>query len=330
MAALVNRDRADKGMRRKSNRALDEFLVGHVIPQRGVFGALTVNEIYRAYLEERNWRSECIGQVLRGPDAEKYASYLDEDGRLSERWRLPNVTCKTLRAYVNAIPEPVRTLARGGLEKYQNTQEILSHRALSDIDPLDFLVGDHRLLDIFCLVPVRGGWRLARPWATCFIDMRTRRWLGWGLFEVPSSGSIAAVLRKVLIEWGVPKSVYIDNRRDYRSEYLEGKHIRREKTGPVGEFDATWRGVFGTLGIRVIHSIVRRARSKIIEPNFIRLANFDKQLPEYCGHCPSERPERFEAMVKQHGAWVRGERSESPFRTIQEIATLTSVRLKVE
>jgi len=319
---LVNRDRSDKGLRRKSNKALDEFLKGQVIPRPGVFGALTVNEIYRAYVEERNWRSEHIGQVLRGKDAERYAPYLDGDGRLSERWSLPKVTCKTLRAYINMIPEPVRTLARGGQEKYQNTQEIISHRALSELDPLEYLVGDHRLLDVFCRVPVRGGWRLARPWATCFIDMRTRRWLGFGLFEVPSSDSIASVLKKVLIEYGVPFNVYIDNGRDYRSEYLEGKHIRREKTGPVGEFDATWRGVFGTLGIRVVHSIVRRARSKIIEPNFIRLANFDKQLPEYCGHRPSERPERFDAMVKQHEAWVRGEHSESPFRTIQEMAAL--------
>lgn len=318
---LVNKDRSDKGSHRKVNKASRELIRALAIPKRGVFGTLTVNEMFRAYSEERTWREERIGQVLSQADAQKYARYV-EDGRLSETARLPQVSCKTLRACVNDIPEAVRTMARDGQEAYQNTQEILSHRALSEIDPLEYLVMDHRILDVFCRVPVRGGWKVARPWLSAGVDMRTRRFLGWGIFEVPSSDAIATILKKVFIEHGVPPNIYIDNGADYRSEWLEGKHVRRQQTAPVGELDPTWRGVFGTLGIRVIPAIVKRARSKIIEPCFIRVANFDKQLPEYCGHRPSERPEWLGAMVKQHEAWLRGERSESPFRTISEIATL--------
>jgi hypothetical protein len=318
---LVNKDRSDKGTHRKRNKAASELILTLAIPKRGVFGTLTVNEMWRAYMEEHAWREERIGQPLSQADSQKYARYL-EDGRLSEGARLPQMSCKTLRACVAEIPEAVRTLARDGEEAYRNTQEILSHRDLSEIEPLEFLVMDHRILDIFCRVPIRGGWRLARPWLSAGIDMRTRRFLGWGLFEVPSSDAIATVLRKVFIEHGVPRNAYIDNGADYRCEYLEGKHVRREQTGPLGELDATWRGVFGTLGVRVIHAIVRNARAKIIEPNFIRIANFDKQLPEYCGHRPSERPERLDLMVKQHEAWLRSERPESPFRTISEIAAL--------
>ena len=76
------------------------------------------------------------------------------------------------------------------------------------------------------------------------------------------------------------------------------------------------------MGIRVHHAIVRNARAKLIEPNFNRIANIDRQLPEWCGHKPGARPERFDALVKQHEAWTRGERPESPFRTIQQIAAL--------
>jgi len=324
---LVNRDRADKGVRRKLNKAAKELILALAIPKRGVFGTLTVNEMFRAYEEERAWREDRIGKVLTGTDVQKYAYYLDTDARLLERARLPRLSSKTLRACVNEIPEAVRTLARDGEEAYRNTQEIISHRAIGEIEPLEFLVMDHRLLDVFALVPVRGGVRLARPWLTAAIDFRTRRWLGWGLFEVPSSDSIATVLKKVFIEHGVPQNCYYDNGRDFRCEYLEGKQARNEQTGPLGELDATWRGVLGTLGVRVIHAIVRNARAKIIEPNFVRVANFDKQLPEYCGHRPPARPERFEAMVRQHGAWIRGERSESPFRTIQEMAALYDAAL---
>ena len=56
---------------------------------------------------------------------------------------------------------------------------------------MDYVVMDHRVLDIFCLVPVRGGWKLARPWLTAAIDMRTRKWLAWGIFETPSSDAIS-------------------------------------------------------------------------------------------------------------------------------------------
>jgi hypothetical protein len=323
---LVDKDRSDKGFRRKANKAAKEFILAYAIPKPGVFSTLSVNEIFRAYEEEISWREAHIGQVLSPADAKKYAYYV-EDGRLSERARLPQMSCKTLRACISDIPEAVRTMARDGQEAYQNTQEILSHRALSEIEPLEWLVLDHRLLDIFVRIPVRGGWKLARPWISAALDMRCRRFLGWGVFEVPSSDAIASVLRKVFIEHGVPRNALMDNGKDYRSEAIEGKHVRRKQTGPVGELDATWRGVFGTLGVRVTHAIVRRARSKIIEPCFIRIANFDKQLPEYCGHRPSERPERFSAMVKQHEAWLRGDRPESPFRTIQEIATLYDVAI---
>jgi hypothetical protein len=324
---LVNRDRSDKGVRRKLNKAARELIRALAIPKSGVFGTLSGSEMFRAYEEERAWRDGRIGSVLAGSDVQKYAYYLDMDGRLLENARLPRLSCKTLRACVSDIPEAVRTLERDGEEAYRNTQEIISHRAIGDIGPLEFCVMDHRLLDVFARVPVRGGWKLACPWLTAAIDFRTRRWLGWGLFEVLSSDSIATVLKKVFIEYGVPQNAYFDHGRDFTSEFLEGKQIRREQTGPVGELDPTWRGVLGTLGVRVVHAIVRNARAKIIEPNFTRVANFDKQLPEYCGHRPSERPERFGLMVKQHEAWVQGGRPESPFRTIQEMAALYDAAL---
>lgn len=321
MLGLVNRDRADKGTSKLLNKAARDLILGLAIPKPGSFGALSTNEVFRAYQEERAWRDAHIGQAIPGK-ADDYAAYLDEDRRLSEKCHLPALSLRTLARFVGSIPEAVRTLARDGQEAYRNTQEILSHRALSEVAPLQYLVMDHRVLDIFCLIPERGGWRLGRPWLTAAIDMRTRRWLGWGIFETPSSDSIATVLKKVFIEHGIPSSVYWDNGKDFRCEYLEGRHVRTEQTGAVGELDATWRGVMGALGIRVTHAIVRNARAKLIEPNFNRISNFDRQLPEHCGNRPGTRSERFEALVRQHEAWMRGERPVSPFRTIQQIATL--------
>jgi hypothetical protein len=83
-----------------------------------------------------------------------------------------------------------------------------------------------------------------------------------------------------------------------------------------------WGGVLESLSVRVHHAIVRRARSKIIEPIFGSIANFDRTLPEYCGHKPGARPERFGKLLDEHEAWLAGKRPDTPFRTIEEVAAL--------
>ncbi|MBI5287851.1 MAG: hypothetical protein HY873_02635, partial [Chloroflexi bacterium] len=76
--------------------------------------------------------------------------------------------------------------------------------------------------------------------------------------------------------------------------------------------------------------IVRRARAKIIEPCFGEISHFDRTLPEWCGHHPGARPERFGALIDQHEAWLRGERAATPFRTIAEVAGLYSAFLEAD
>jgi hypothetical protein len=68
------------------------------------------------------------------------------------------------------------------LEAYANTQEIFSFRDLTALKPLQYVVMDHRQLDLFCIARVHPrGWKLLRPWLTAAIDMRTRKWLAWVL-----------------------------------------------------------------------------------------------------------------------------------------------------
>jgi transposase InsO family protein len=219
-------------------------------------------------------------------------------------------------------------LARDGVEKYKNTQEIISHRDIASVAPMSFVVMDHRRLDVFCLVKTRGEWKLVRPWLTAAIDMRTRKWLGWCIVETPSSDSIATVLKRVFVDFGLPAAFYWDNGRDFTCQWFEGLTRRERKEGRIGDLDPTWRGVLGTLDIRVHHAIAYNARAKIIEPNFNRISNVDRALPEWCGNSPSARPESFEGLVKAHQAWVKGERETTPFRTIEEIASLYSAAIR--
>jgi hypothetical protein len=101
---------------------------------------------------------------------------------------------------------------------------------------------------------------------------------------------------------------------------LEGHRERRRSCGAIENLPKEWTGVMDSLGIRVTHALPYRARSKSIEPNFINIANFDRTLPEWCGHRPGARPERFDKLLKEHEAWLSGERGSTPFRTLEEIA----------
>ena len=291
------------------------------LPRSGAYGVLSAREIYRAYIEEMGWRAAHAGKRLGEFDEVKYYKYLDKSGKLAQSAQLPLVTYETVRTHLNKIPKAVSVMGRDGETAFANTQEVISFRNLTAIKPLDYVVMDHRRLDFFCLMRAgRSGWKLARPWLTAALDMRTRKWLAWVIVENPSSDSIAAVLKRTFLDYGLPAALYWDNGKDFTCEWFEGKAHRSRKAARVGEMATAWRGVLETLGVRVHHAIVRRARSKIIEPNFGNTANFDKTLPWYCGHKPTARPERFHELLERHARWIRGEIAEPVFPTIEEVA----------
>jgi transposase len=320
LPALAPKDRSDKSKPRKPNAAALDFILAAALPKQGSYGELSARDIFRAYREERAWRASNAAKVLNDFESGKYSRYTDGNGKLSAAAQLPVLSYDTVRRCFYRTPEVVRVLARSGQEAFSNTQEILSFRDLSALAPLDYLVMDHRMLDLWAMVLRDGKWVLIRPWLTASIDMRTRKWIAHTLCEVPSSSSISYVLKKGIILYGVPKAVYWDCGRDFRAAVFEGKQTKTRESGAITELNDGWRGILQTLGIRVHHAIVRRARSKIIEPAFRATALFDRSLPYWCGHRPSTRPERFQALLDQHAKWVIGEAESPAFPTIEQLA----------
>jgi transposase InsO family protein len=328
LPALVRKDRADKGTARAMNQAAQELLIKLSTPQKDVYGILPVREMWRVYEGERVWRAAHTLQPMGEFDSRKYAMYLDGEGRLTPAAQLPPVSYETFRTWFKRIPEMLRTLARDGVEAYRNREEIISHRDIAAVDPMAYIVMDHRRLDVFCLVKERGAWKLARPWLTAAIDMRTRKWVSWCIVESPSSDSIACCLKRLFVDYGLPKSLYWDNGRDFTCQWFEGLTRKERREKRIDELDGAWRGVLGTLDIRVHHAIAYNARAKIIEPNFNRISNIDRKLPEWCGNNSAERPERLDEMVAAHEKWVKGERESTPFRTIEQIASLYNAAIR--
>ncbi len=155
LPALVNRDRSDRGEPRAFNQPALEFIMRAALPKPGEDGNLSVREIYRLYAEERAWRESRAGKKVGGSHSEKYARFLAEDGCLRPDTRLPAASYATFRRWFKRLPAVVRVMSREGNEAYANTQEILSFRNLTALQPMDYVVMDHRQLDLF--LPHRTG-----------------------------------------------------------------------------------------------------------------------------------------------------------------------------
>jgi len=326
ITGLTRPIRSDKGIPRAVNIAGRNFIIAASLPKPECYGEQSCAEIWRMYKEERRWREAQTGKPLSRADRIKYAGCVDADGALLPSAQLSAASYDAVRDVVNRVPELIKLQARKGDEGYRNA-ELLSYRDIGATAPMDFCVMDHRLLDAVCMIRDRGGWRVGRPWLTAAIDYRSRKWLGWCLVETPSSDSIAAVLRKVFVNWGLPKALGWDNGKDFRAHWLEGRRERNRPSGRIGELPSKWAGVLETLGIRVHHAIVRRARSKIIEPCFGAIADFDRTLDEYTGHRPGARPERMGRLLEEHESWLAGKRPNPAFRTIEEMARLYSLAI---
>lgn len=319
LPALADKVRKDKGQGRADqlghgmNEAAMAFVAGALQPEGSE--KLKVRDIWRNYCDERKLR-------MRFP----------ERGA-----QLPECSYNTMALWWSRVPRPLKTLAFDGERAFSVHEEILSVRKRPR-DPNDWWVGDHRERDVFCMEPdpdsENGGWRLFRPYATVWIDWCTWRATGWLTVKTPSSDSIAASLRRGVLNHGVPRNVYTDNGRDYASHYICGGRSFRTPKLTTAPLDAKRVGVYQSMGIDVTFAKPHNSRAKPIEPWFGRLSAADRQLPVWCGHNPEARNERFEELLALHKRWAAGEVFAKPqfkgrpwpfmaiFPTIEELAEL--------
>ena len=300
--ALAGKKRRDAGERRALTPEAIAWLRDSI--REDGTAQLSAAELHRAYCEHVRWTKH---RLARGESA----------GPL-----FPPVSRRTIYDwYSKDTSRSAKRLAQLGLKAFSDTEEPVSYRDYDSIGLLEYVVMDHRMLDIWSLVEDRKrGWRLIRPWVTAALDMRSRRWLAWTIIEVPSSDSIATVLKRVILDHGVPANVYWDNGKDFRCEWFEGPHQHHRRAPRIDGMRPAVGGVLGSLGIGVTHALPFRARSKNIEANFGRLSRMDRSLPVWCGNKPTARPDRFDReLLKAHRAWMESESPKRVFPTIDEV-----------
>jgi len=157
---------------------------------------------------------------------------------LVEGWKIGSYD--SLNNIIQRINKPTQHLARKGKRPFEAAYQAKILRDYNEIAPNFMWCGDHHIFDVFVRVPDgSGGWHVKRPWATVWMDMKSRSFMGWVISFNPDSDCIAQALAHAIADkndpnfpqHGLPHTSYIDNGKDYRSKRLNGEEIK------IGQID---------------------------------------------------------------------------------------------
>lgn len=168
-------------------------------------------------------------------------------------------------------------------------------RDYSDLEVYELLCGDHRQHDTAVFAD-ESRKKIIFPWLTAWMDVRSRRFVGWHVCERPNARTIALAFYYAARKFGIPREVYIDNGKDFKSRYLDGTE---RKVGRI-DFDSETNGLFASLDIKVRHALPFNAKAKPIESNFRFLPfRYERELPGWRGSNVKDRPEKLKKEIKE-------------------------------
>ncbi len=184
---------------------------------------------------------------------------------------------------VYAFRRKVKTIDPYALIYYREGEQAFrdnlpsEERDKTDIQSNDIWFSDHHRMDVF--TKNEDGSRICRMWLTIFFDARSNKVISYLCRNAdPNATAIKQTLRKGIEQCGVPKEVYFDNGKDYRSKAFQK--------------DFPW-SITRQLGIEKIHSRPYHGQAKTVERFFNTLeGRFGKMFPTYAGKDAKNRPEQ--------------------------------------
>ena len=199
--------------------------------------------------------------------------------------------------FLAKLPKAVVTKFRDGEDAYVAKCEPSIERDYAALHTNEQWCGDHHQFDVM----VRHEGKIVRPWLTAWMDMRSRRVVGWCLYaHDPNTNSIVSALRNGCERFGVPESLYVDNGKDFDSYALHGRTKWQRRRGKVQVDTEHVGGILRGLGCEARFCWAYHGQSKPIERWFGTLEDqFGKRWPTYCGNKPENKPENLGAKLER-------------------------------
>ncbi|HEY1685525.1 MAG TPA: Mu transposase C-terminal domain-containing protein [Tepidisphaeraceae bacterium] len=232
---------------------------------------------------------QTLGEIYLKKAKPKITKVLAEATAIAKLNGWTRLPYHTARRYLLDLPRDLVLKMREGKDAYTRQGETYIERDYSKLASNEQWCGDHHQFDVV----VKHHGKLLRPWLTAWMDMRSRKIVGWCICaHDPNTGSILSALRNGCESHGVPSTFYIDNGKDYDSYTLNGRTKWERRRGKVCLDTQRLAGIFHQLGCTVNHCWAYHGQSKPIERFFGTMEErFGKDFETYCGRSTSEKPD---------------------------------------
>ncbi|MDO5297762.1 MAG: transposase domain-containing protein, partial [bacterium] len=238
---------------------------------------------YSVYAKEGKVSTKTAWIIARGYYTEHYEGECPSLGAFEYRLKHdPNIS------------EQEIYFARHGASAYNRKYGYYIERDLSKLIAGQCAVGDHMQFDLMVKMP---DGKVVRPWLTAWVDMKSRRFLGWCPHpEAPNSSHIFQSFYHMADRCGLPEALYLDNGRDYRSKDFAGGRRRYSDE----DKERITSCLTGDLGIEVTFALPRNAQAKVIERRFRdHHDKFERLFKGYTGTNIAYKPEALNEQVKK-------------------------------
>lgn len=217
-----------------------------------------------------------------------------ENDKKQHNWLIPSL--RTMHNIVkDEIPVPTQILLREGQAAYEAKCAPYIQTDYASIEPGQIWVGDHHQFNCWIL-DSRGRWQ--RPWLTAWLDIRSRKLVGWDINFNPNQTTILRAFKMAAEQFGPPEGVKIDNGRDYDSQLFTGTTKKKRKRIKLQYDTELLGGIYNLLGISVNFAIPYHPQSKSIERFFDTMdMQFCKGLATYCGKDSARKPEKLNEFL---------------------------------
>lgn len=259
------------------------------------------------YLQESRPSVESVWRMTLG--------YALKSGHIADSSGFPS-RISFVRLLEKRVAKDVAYRARYGYMAWNRKYADYIKRDYSEMRAGECWVSDHAQIDVLA---VKDG-TVKAPWLTAWIDARTGKFLGWNLhMEPPSSDYVFEAFYSAALRYGLPKSVLLDNGKDYRcKDFAGGRSYETRQKFEVGENKAT--PMLASLNVTPHFAIPYNAQAKPIERQFNKFKTwFSKRFETYRGGNVAERPETLAKKVKSGMAINFDELKEAMNEFIEEI-----------
>ena len=210
--------------------------------------------------------------------------------RLVDKYGPNAIGYSTLRNFIREdIDNIEKDRARMGLKEFKDKHLPFIVRDYTTLAVNDLWVSDGHDMELSCYHPFKknnkGDRLIVSPKLIVWMDMRSRMLVGYHVSFEETTEAIAIALKNGIQKYGVPKEVYTDNGKAYKSKVLKGTD--------------ELLGIYASLGIKARHAIPYNAQAKPIERWFLDFKEtFAKSSITYKGGNVLERPEHLKKVLK--------------------------------